>query len=53
MVARRLRARSRRLVKESPVFRDAGPTGIVVGLSNTVWFLGYGSNQVYEISFAP
>ncbi|MEO5755166.1 MAG: Virginiamycin B lyase [Chthoniobacterales bacterium] len=41
------------VVTESGTFPNAGPTGIVAGTERRIWFLGYGSNRVYRISFGP
>jgi virginiamycin B lyase len=39
------------IVTESPEFRNSEPTGITAGGGRNVWFLGYGNNKVYTISF--
>jgi virginiamycin B lyase len=41
------------IVTESPEIPNSGPTGIVKGSSRQVWFLGYGSNRVYRLTFVP
>jgi len=41
------------IVTGSPEIPNSGPTRIVKGPSRQVWFLGYGSNRVYRLTFVP
>jgi streptogramin lyase len=36
------------VVTESPEFINSAPTGITAGVASRVWFLGVGTNRVYE-----
>jgi len=36
------------VVTESQEFVNSAPVGITAGLGSTVWFLGVGTNRVYE-----
>jgi len=37
------------VVNELGPFPNSAPTGIMAGPSKTVWFLGYGSNRVFQV----
>jgi virginiamycin B lyase len=39
------------VIQESPEIPGSAPTGIALGPAGSIWFLGYGDDQVYRLTF--